>query len=105
MDKNKRPGKFNQEMTEDAYVFRLYVTGASPNSSRAITNLKIFFEKYLKGRYKLQIVDVYQQPQIAQTVDIIALPLLVRTAPLPERRMVGDMSDTERMIRSLNIEN
>ncbi len=90
--------------TIESYVFRLYITGASPNSSRAITNLKAFLEKYLLTNYDLQIIDVYQQPQIAQTVDIIALPLLVKKFPLPERRMIGDMSNSEKILKSLNLE-
>jgi circadian clock protein KaiB len=86
-----------------AYIFRLYITGASPNSSRAITNLKALFEKYLESRYELQVIDVYQQPQIARSVDIIALPLLIRKFPLPERRLVGDMSDSEKIRKNLNL--
>ena len=85
------------------YIFRLYIIGASPNSSRAVSNLKVFFEKYLENRYKLQIVDVYQQPQIAKSVDIIALPLLIKKLPLPERRMIGDMSDSEKLLKSLDL--
>jgi circadian clock protein KaiB len=87
------------------YIFRLYVTGASPNSSRAITNLKAFFEKHLKSRYDLQIIDVYQQPQIAKTVDIIALPLLIKKFPLPERRLIGDMSNSDKVLKSLDLPN
>lgn len=84
-------------------MFKLYITGASPNSSRAITNLKTFFEKHLKSRYDLQIIDVYQQPHIPQHVDIIALPLLVRKSPLPERRLIGDMSNEEKVTKSLGL--
>ncbi len=84
-------------------VFQLYITGASPNSSRAISNLRIIFEKYMKSSYQLQIIDVYQQPQIAESVDIIALPLLIRKLPLPERRLIGDMSDEEKVKRSLGL--
>jgi circadian clock protein KaiB len=87
----------------ESFVFRLYVTGASPNSSRAISNLKAFCETYLKSRYELQIIDVYQQPQVARSVDIIALPLLIKKSPLPERRLIGDMSNQEKMLKSLNI--
>jgi circadian clock protein KaiB len=85
-------------------VFQLYVTGASPNSSRAISNLRRCFDKYLKTAYELNIIDVYQQPQIAQSVDIIALPLLIRKLPLPERRLVGDMSDEVKVVRTLGFE-
>jgi len=86
-----------------ANIFRLYVTGASPNSSRAITNIKKILDKYLRGKYELDIIDVYQQPQITKDVNIVALPLLVRRMPLPERRLVGDMSDGDRIIRSLGL--
>ena len=88
---------------DDIPVFQLYITGASPNSSRAISNLKILFEKYMKSSYQLQIIDVYQQPQVAETVDIIALPLLIRKLPLPERRLIGDMSDEEKLKKSLGL--
>ena len=87
----------------DPYVFRLYITGASPNSSRAIENLKAFCEKHLDNQYELQIIDVYQQPQIAKSVDIFALPLLIKKSPLPERRLIGDMSNSDKLLKSLNL--
>ena len=86
-------------------IFRLYITGASPNSSRAITNLKNIFERYLGSHYELDIIDVYQQPQVVRSIDIIALPLLVRKMPLPERRLIGDMSDRDKVIKSLELSN
>ncbi len=92
-----------ESIEQDSFVFRLYITGASPNSSRAIANLKSFFERNLKSRYELEIIDVYQQPQIAKSVDIIALPLLVKKFPLPERRLIGDMSNSEKIYKSLNL--
>ena len=97
----KRKGPENEK--ELSFIYRLYITGASRNSSRAITNFKNICESYLKDQYELNIIDVYQQPQIARTVDIIALPLLVRKMPLPERRLIGDMSDKEKVVRSLGI--
>ncbi|MFI5129590.1 MAG: circadian clock KaiB family protein [Chitinophagales bacterium] len=103
MKKEKDSGFEADNNDGDPFVFRLYVTGASPNSSRAITNLKAFFEKYLKSRYELQIIDVYQQPQFAKSVDIIALPLLIKKFPLPERRLIGDMSNSEKIFKSLNL--
>jgi circadian clock protein KaiB len=87
----------------NVYSLRLYVTGASPNSSRAIANLKEVCEKYLKDNYKLEIIDVYQQPTIAESEQIIALPLLIKRSPSPERRLIGDMSDTEKVLRGLGI--
>jgi len=101
MEKIKSPDKEKEQGF--AFIFRLYVTGASPNSSRAITNIKDLFETHLKDQYELNIIDVYQQPQVAKTVDIIALPLLIRKMPLPERRLIGDMSDREKLIKSLGI--
>jgi circadian clock protein KaiB len=86
-------------------IFRLYVTGASPNSSRAITNLKNILERYLGNHYELSIIDVYQQPQIVKKIDIVALPLLVRKMPLPERKLIGDMSDHDKVIKSLELSN
>jgi circadian clock protein KaiB len=105
MEKIKSSSVSRKEPGTDPYVFRLYVTGASPNSSRAITNLKLFFEKFLQNGYELQIIDVYQQPQIAKTVEIIALPLLIKKSPLPERRLIGDMSDTDKLLKSLDLGN
>jgi len=87
------------------YIFHLYITGASPNSSRAIANFKNLCEHRLKDQYELNIIDVYQQPHVAKGVDIIALPLLVRKLPLPERRLIGDLSDQEKVIRNLGIVN
>ena len=90
--------------TEDeSYKLSLFVTGASLNSSRAITNLKGICETYLKGRYELEIIDVYQQPIIAENEQIIALPLLIKRSPSPVRRLIGDMSDTNKVLRGLGL--
>ncbi|OCX51337.1 circadian clock protein KaiB [Mucilaginibacter sp. PPCGB 2223] len=91
------------ESGEKRYILRLFVTGASPNSIRAITNTKNICEKYLNGRYELEIIDVHQQPFIAASEDLIAIPMLMRKFPLPERRMIGDMSDTDKVLRGLEL--
>ena len=96
-----RPGK-NREKIPNIYC--LYITGASSNSAKAITNIKSILDRFLKNRYELTIVDVYQQPQVASLVDIIALPLLIRMNPPPERRLIGDMSDTRKIISYLEFE-
>ena len=88
---------------ESVYKLRLFVTGASPNSSRAIANLNNICETYLKGKYELEIIDIYQQPLIAESEQIIALPMLIKSGPLPIRRLVGDMSDTEKVLRGLGL--
>jgi circadian clock protein KaiB len=86
------------------YVLQLYVTGASPNSTRAIRHLKELCEKRLKGRYSLEIIDVYQQGALAQKEQIFALPLLVKKLPLPERRLIGDMSETDKVLKGLGLQ-
>ncbi len=88
---------------ENRYVLRLFITGATPNSSRAITNIKEICETYLKGKYELEIVDVYQQPLITESEQIIALTLLIKKCPCPERRLIGDMSDKEKVLRGLSL--
>jgi circadian clock protein KaiB len=86
------------------FILRLFVTGASPNSTRAISNLKNICEEYLKGRYELEIIDVYQQPLIAEREQLIALPLLIKKAPGMERRLIGDMSNKQKVLKGLGLE-
>lgn len=93
----------NNQENGGSYILRLYITGASPNSIRAVENIKAFCEKYLANNYQLEIIDVYQQSTIAEKEQIIALPLLIKKGPGAERRFVGDMSDTEKLIRNFNI--
>jgi circadian clock protein KaiB len=81
------------------------VTGASPNSLRAIANTKTICEEYLPQNYDLEIIDVYQQPIVARDENIIALPLLIKKCPLPEKRLIGDMSDLEKVIKSIGLTN
>lgn len=95
----------NEDTRPEPYVFRLYVTGASPNSIRAISNIKKIFSKHLHTGYELEIIDVYQQPAIAKQDNIIALPLLVKKSPLPERRLIGDMSDMEKVLYNIGLLN
>ena len=94
----------NKKEIEAVYQLRLYIAGASPNSNRAISNLRIFCEEHLKGRYELEIIDVYQQPQIATKDQVIALPLLIKSSPLPLKRLIGDMSDKARVIKGLDLD-
>lgn len=85
------------------YVLKLYITGASPNSVKAIDNIKSICERYIKDNYELEIIDVHQQPVVAKTQQLIALPLLLKSQPLPVRRLVGNMSDTEKVLEALNL--
>jgi circadian clock protein KaiB len=86
------------------YVLRLYVAGKSPKSVNAIANLKKICEENLQGRYELDVIDLYQQPQLAQGEQIIAVPTLIRKLPTPLRRIIGDMSNTERVLVGLDIQ-
>jgi circadian clock protein KaiB len=102
--KNNKPAGDAKE-SEDAlvYVLRLFITGATPNSVRAVANLRNVCESYLKGRYSLEIIDVYQQTEIAEKEQLVALPLLIKKLPLPERRMIGDLSNTEKVLKGLGL--
>lgn len=91
------------EEGEQQYVLRLYVTGATPRSARAIDNIRSICEERLRGHYTLEVVDVYQQPSLAQDENIIALPTLVKQLPEPLRRMVGDLSKREKVLLSLDL--
>jgi circadian clock protein KaiB len=85
------------------FVLRLYTTGTTPRSTRAIQNLRDFCEALLKGRYQLEVIDIYQEPGRASEADIIAAPTLIKDEPLPMRRMVGDLSDRTKVISNLAI--
>ena len=85
------------------YVLRLYVAGSTPQSSRAITNLKTICETYLKDRYDLLVVDLYEHRERAQEDQIVVAPTLVRLWPAPMRRMVGDLSQTDRVLAALDL--
>lgn len=93
----------NAEKNTAEYVLQLYITGATPNSVRALTNIKSICEEYLKGRYSLEIIDVYQQKDIAEKEQLIALPLLIKKQPLPEKRMIGDLSNTQKVLAGLGL--
>jgi len=85
------------------YVLRLYVTGMTPRSIKAIENCKAICEENLKGRYELEIVDIYQRPNLLQGEQILATPTLIKKLPEPLRRIVGDLSDKERVLLGLDI--
>jgi circadian clock protein KaiB len=88
---------------DDRYVLRLYVSGSTQRSIRAITNLKAICELHLRGRYDLTVVDLYEQKERAQKDQILVAPTLVRESPLPIRRMIGDLSSTARVLAILGL--
>lgn len=87
------------------YVLRLYVAGTTPRSMRAILDARAFCESHLADRYELEVIDIYQQPDLARDEQIIAVPTLVRSLPPPLRRLVGDLSNEERVLAGLEIVN
>ena len=107
----RKRGKTSSEKFEKAaatqdrakYVLRLYVTGMTPKSTRAIANVQKLCEKHLAGRFELKVIDIYQQPQLAKGEQIIASPTLIKKLPLPLRRLIGDMSDTERFLVGIDL--
>jgi len=95
--------KVPRKAASSRYILKLYVAGQSPKSVNAIANIKKLCEANLQGRYVLDVIDLYQQPQLAQGEQIIAVPTLIRTLPSPLRRVIGDLSSTERVLVGLDI--
>jgi circadian clock protein KaiB len=91
------------DLTVNDYVLTLFVAGASDMSVRAIRNVRAICETYLLGRYQLQVVDIHRDATLMSTYDVVAAPTLVRDAPSPKRMLVGDLSDTARVLAALDI--
>ena len=85
------------------YILRLYVSGTTPRSALAIANARAICEERLKGRYELEVIDIYQHPQDLKPEQILVAPTLVKKLPLPVRRIIGDLSDTDRVLVGLDI--
>lgn len=92
-----------EEKRMGVYVLRLYVTGLTPKSQRAIKNIKKICDEHLSGRYELEVIDVYKHPALAKGEQIIAAPTLIKKLPLPLRKFVGDLSNTERVLFGLDL--
>lgn len=88
---------------KDKYILRLYVTGSTSRSVLAITNLKKICREYLEGRYELEVIDLFQHPGLAVDEQIIAAPTLIKQLPLPFRRIIGDMSNKEKVLLGLDL--
>jgi circadian clock protein KaiB len=91
------------EPSQEKYLLRLYVTGMTPRSTEAIARIKAICEEHLAGRYELEVIDIYQQPTLAKGDQIIATPTLIKKLPLPLRRLVGDLSNKERVLLGLDL--
>jgi circadian clock protein KaiB len=101
----KRSGQKSSSdaVTADVWELRLYVAGQTPKSLAAFANLSKLCEEHLSGRYKIEVIDLIQQPQLAAGDQIVAIPTLVRKLPPPLRKIVGDLSNTERTLVGLNL--
>jgi circadian clock protein KaiB len=98
--------KFEEALTgtrQPHYALRLYVTGMTPRSTEAIARIKAICQEHLAGRYELEVIDIYQQPMLAQGEQIIATPTLIKKLPLPLRRLVGDLSNKQRVLLGLDL--
>jgi circadian clock protein KaiB len=89
---------------EERFILKLYTAGQTPRSLAALDNLRKLCEEYLPGRYDLEIIDLILQPKRARTDQILAIPTLVRTLPIPIARIIGDLSDTDQVLLGLNIQ-
>ncbi len=87
----------------DTYLLRLYVAGQTPKSMTAFANLKNICEEHLAGRYQIEVVDLLENPQLASGDQILAIPTLVRKLPEPVRKIIGDLSNTERVLIGLDL--
>lgn len=92
-----------KDITQEHYILRLFIAGSSSISARAITNLRQICEEFLTENYTLEIIDAHQQPELVKEEDVVALPMLIKKAPNPKRRLIGDFSDREKVLRSLGI--
>lgn len=94
-------GQRNQNTSE--YVLRLYIAGTTARSTHAVATIREICERDLKGRYDLEVIDLYQKPALAKGEQIVAVPTLVKQLPVPLRRFIGDLSDTERIIFGMDL--
>ena len=95
--------KAAEKKTKERAVLRLYVTGTTPRSIRAIENIRKICEENLPDNYDLEVIDVYQQPSLLKGEQIVAVPTLIRKLPLPIRRFIGDLSDSDKVLLGLDL--
>lgn len=99
----RKPVETQRNPPHQRYVLKLYITGATRRSQRAITNLNSICEEYLQGNCDVEVVDVYHSPTIAKAANVIAAPTLVKQLPLPMRRLIGDLSERGRVLVLLDL--
>jgi circadian clock protein KaiB len=102
-DATKQIEKAITRLGKGRFLLRLYVAGTTPRSTMAIANLKSICEEHLADRYDLEVIDIYQQPALGKGEQIIAVPTLIKKLPPPVRKLIGDMSDKEKVLIGLDI--
>ena len=100
----KPTSDLSRKLGQGNYLLRLYVAGVTPRSSEALARIKALCEEHLSGRYELEVIDIRQQPELAQENQIIVTPTLIKVLPPPLRRLVGDLLGTEEVLKGLNIQ-
>lgn len=90
--------------TEPRFVLQLFVAGSTTQCLRALANIKTICEEHLAGRYELEVIDIYREPERARASQIFAVPTLIKHLPGPLRRLIGDLSDRERVLAGLNVQ-
>lgn len=91
------------QVIDELWEFKLYVAGHTPRSVTAIANLKALCEEYMPGQYKIEIIDLIERPELARADQVVAIPTLVRKLPGPIRRIIGDLSNTDRVLVGLQV--
>nr|WP_245602765.1 circadian clock KaiB family protein [Gloeothece verrucosa] len=91
------------EKDDRYYSLRLYIAGTTPQSIKALNNIQKICQEYLAGRYELEVIDVYQQPNLVAPQNIVAIPTLIKELPLPLQRLIGNMSNIEKVLVGLDI--
>jgi len=99
----KRPASGSRGRPANPWHLRLYVAGQTPKSLTAFSNLKMICETHLKGLYHIEVIDLVEQPTLSRGDQILAIPTLVRKLPVPVRKIIGDLSDTERVLVGLDL--
>jgi circadian clock protein KaiB len=101
--KNQKEPEKTEDSSSDTWIMRLYVAGQTPNSLTAFENLKNICEEHLDGRYKIEVIDLLKNPQLAKDHQIIAVPTLIRKLPTPVKKIIGNLSNTEKVLVGLDL--
>ncbi|MFN2603302.1 MAG: circadian clock KaiB family protein [Gemmatimonadaceae bacterium] len=95
--------ELKSESDSDKFILKLYIAGSSPRAEQAVANLRQICEQELGGRYQLEIIDVVEQPELAEQAKILATPTLIKQLPPPLRRVIGDLSDKDKVLLGLEV--